>query len=154
MDLILILLFMAVILTYTTVYVVKGQGLWENIEVYTPNWSEKALIITFFYLFVLLIFISWYYNNTQLKNALVKKLNKIIFMILLVLFSFSIFCLSEGNTAIEEAFIISTIVLGLILVNMIISFMFINSSAKIFSLLPLALYTYLYAWIYEIKNNY
>ena len=154
MDLILMIFFISVILTYITIYVVKGKGLWENIEVYTPNWSEKVLILVFFYLFVMLMIISWYYNHTQLKNSLIINLNRTIFILILVLFSFSIFCLSDGNTAIEEAFIISSIAFGLVIVNMMISFMFNNTSSKIFSLLPLALYTYLYAWMYEIKNNY
>jgi len=146
--------FISVILTYITIYVVKGKGLWENIEVYTPNWSEKVLILVFFYLFVMLMIISWYYNHTQLKNSLIINLNRTIFILILIMFSFSIFCLSDGNTAIEEAFIISSIAFGLVIVNMMISFMFNNTSSKIFSLLPLALYTYLYAWMYEIKNNY
>ena len=154
MDLILMIFFISVILTYITIYVVKGKGLWENIEVYTPNWSEKALILVFLYLFVLLMIISWYYNHTQLKNSLLNNLNKTTFILILVLFSFVIFCLSEGNTAIEEAFIISSIIFSLLIVSMLVSFMFNNTSSKIFSLLPLSLYTYLYAWIYEIKNNY
>jgi len=154
MDLILMIFFISVILTYITIYVVKGKGLWENIEVYTPNWSEKVLILVFFYLFVMLMIISWYYNHTQLKNSLIINLNRTIFILILIMFSFSIFCLSDGNTAIEEAFIISSIAFGLVIVNMMISFMFNNTSSKIFSLLPLALYTYLYAWMYEIKNNY
>ena len=154
MDLILMIFFISIIISYITIYVVKGKGLWNNIEIYTPNWSEKELIIVFFYLFVLLMIVSWYYNHTQLKNPLVKSLSKIIFILILVLFSFTVFCLSEGNTSIEEAFIISSVIFGLVIINMLISFMFNNTSSKIFSLLPLALYTYLYAWIYEIKNNY
>jgi len=146
--------FISIIIAYITIYVVKGKGLWNNIEVYTPNWSEKELIIVFFYLFVLLMIVSWYYNHTQLKNSLLLNTNRVIFILVLVLFSFSVFCLSEGNTSIEESFIFSSIVFGLLIINMLISFMFNNTSSKIFSLLPLALYTYLYAWIYEIKNNY
>jgi hypothetical protein len=143
-----------VILIYMTIYIVKGKGLWENIELYTPNWSEKILIIVFFYLFVFLATLSWWYNHTQLKNSLLINLNRTIFILILVLFSFSLFCLSDGNSSIEEAFILSSIVFGLLIVNMLISFMFNNTSSKLFSLLPLSLYTYIYAWMYEIKNNY
>mgnify|MGYP000335892313 CR=1 FL=1 len=148
------ILYITVILVYITIYVVKGKGLWENIEVYTPNWSEKILIIVFFYLFLFLASISWYYNHVQIDNSMIRNLNKVNFIVIFALFSFFIFCLSEGNTAVEEAFIISSIILGLLLVNVITSSMFNNTSAKLFSLLPLTLYTYLYAWIYEIKNNY
>ncbi len=154
MDLILMMFLIFLILSYMTIYIVKGKGLWENIEVYTPNWSEKILILVFFYLFVLLATLSWYYNHTQLKNSLLRNLTKTIFILILVLFSFSLFCMSEGNTSIEEAFILSSIVFGLLIINMMISFMFNNTSSKLFSLLPLSLYTYLYAWMYEIKNNY
>ena len=148
------ILYIAVILTYVTVYVIKGNGLWKNIEVYTPNWSEKVLIIVFFYIFILLSAISWFYNNTQMKDVILNNLNRIFFILILALFSFFIFCLSEGNTAIEEAFVISSIILGLLCSNVLVSFMFNNLSSKLFSLLPLALFTYLYAWMYEIKNNY
>lgn len=148
------ILYIAVILTYITVYIVKGEGLWENIEVYTPNWSEKVLILVFFYLFVMLSAVSWYYNHTQLENNMIRNFNKMNFIIMFALFSFVIFCLSEGNTAIEEAFIISSVILGLLCLNTLTTFMFNDTSAKIFSLLPLVLYTYLYAWMYEIKNNY
>ena len=143
-----------VIFSYVTIYITKGKGLWENIEVYTPNWSEKILILVFFYLFLVLAIISWYYNSITIKNPSIKKLNAVIFILVLTLFSFSIFCLSEGNTAIEEAFVLATIVFGLLIVNMLLSFMINNTSSKLFSLLPLSLYTYLYAWTYEIKNNY
>ena len=154
MDLILMIFLIFLIFSYITIYIVKGKGLWENIEVYTPNWSEKMLILVFFYLFILLTTISWYYNHTQVKNSFLKNITRTIFVLILVLFSFSLFCLSEGNTSIEESFILSSIVFSLLLINMMISFMFNNTSSKLFSLLPLALYTYLYAWIYEIKNNY
>ena len=154
MDLILMLFLVFVILIYMTIYIVKGKGLWENIEVYTPNWSEKILIIVFFYLFVFLSTLSWWYNNSQLKNSLLINLTRTIFILTLVLFSFSLFCLSDGNSSIEEAFILSSLVFGLLIVNMMISFMFNNTSSKLFSLLPLSLYTYIYAWMYEIKNNY
>jgi len=143
-----------IILIYITIYIVKGKGLWENIEVYTPNWSEKILILVFFYLFVVLTTISWWYNNSQLKNPFLLNLTKTIFILTLVLFSFTLFCLSDGNTSIEEAFILSSVVFGLLILNMLISFMFNNTSSKLFSLLPLSLYTYIYAWMYEIKNNY
>jgi hypothetical protein len=143
-----------IILIYITIYIVKGKGLWENIEVYTPNWSEKILILVFFYLFVFLTTISWWYNNSQLKNPFLLNLTKTIFILTLVLFSFTLFCLSDGNTSIEEAFILSSVVFGLLILNMLISFMFNNTSSKLFSLLPLSLYTYIYAWMYEIKNNY
>lgn len=143
-----------VIFSYVTIYITKGKGLWENIEVYTPNWSEKILILVFFYLFLVLAIISWYYNSITIKNPSIKTLNAVIFILVLTLFSFSIFCLSEGNTAIEEAFVLATIVFGLLIVNMLLSFMINNTSSKLFSLLPLSLYTYLYAWTYEIKNNY
>ena len=154
MDLILMIFLVFVILIYMTIYIVKGKGLWENIELYTPNWSEKILIIVFFYLFVFLTTISWWYNNSQLKNPFLLNLTKTIFILTLVLFSFTLFCLSDGNTSIEEAFILSSVVFGLLILNMLISFMFNNTSSKLFSLLPLSLYTYIYAWMYEIKNNY
>lgn len=153
MELLLMVLFIALIITYITIYVVKGKGLWENIEVYTPNWSEKALVITFFYLFVILIILSWYFNHIYFKNSLLNNLNTILFILILVLFSFFVFCLSDGNTSIEEAFVLSTMVLTLLVINLLFTFMFNKVTSKIFSLLPLILYTYIYAWVYEIKNN-
>lgn len=147
-------LYVSLVLVYITVYIIKGQGLWKNIEVYTPNWSEKILILVFFYLFVMLSVISFYYNSRNIENPMFKNLNKVLFVLVLALFSFVVFCLSEGNTAIEEAFILSSIILGLLLANVIVTFMLCNTSGKIFSVLPLAVYTYLYAWIYEIKNNH
>jgi hypothetical protein len=154
MDPILMVLYVFLVLVYITVYIIKGQGLWKNIEVYTPNWSEKILILVFFYLFVMLSVISFYYNSRNIENPMFKNLNKVLFVLILALFSFVVFCLSEGNTAIEEAFILSSIILGLLLANVIVTFMLCNTSGKIFSVLPLAVYTYLYAWIYEIKNNH
>jgi len=147
-------LYIAIILIYITVYINKGKGLWENIEVYTPNWSEKILILVFFYLFIILYTLSWYFNNQHFDIRIINIINKINFVITLLLFSFVIFCLSDGITSIEEAFIIASVIFGLVIINVIISFMFNDTNIKILSLLPLALYTYLYAWIYEIKNNY
>lgn len=147
-------LYIAIIFVYITVYIIKGQGLWKNIEVYTPNWSEKILILVFFYLFVILTVISLFYNRYHIENPLFKNLNKVLFVLILALFSFVVFCLSEGNTAIEEAFVLSSIILGLLLANVVVTFMLCNTSGKIFSLLPLSLYTYLYAWMFEIKNNH
>lgn len=154
MDVTLMVLYIAIILIYITVYINKGKGLWENIEVYTPNWSEKILILVFFYLFIILYTLSWYFNNQHFDIRIINIINKINFVITLLLFSFVIFCLSDGITSIEEAFIIASVIFGLVIINVIISFMFNDTNIKILSLLPLALYTYLYAWIYEIKNNY
>lgn len=147
-------LYVALILVYITVYIIKGKGLWKNIEVYTPNWSEKILILVFFYLFVLLAVLTLFYNSYHIENPLFKNLNNVFFVLILALFSFVVFCLSEGNTAIEEAFALSSIILGLLLANVVVTFMLCDTSGKIFSLLPLTLYTYLYAWMFEIKNNH
>lgn len=147
-------LYVALILVYITVYIIKGKGLWKNIEVYTPNWSEKILILVFFYLFVLLSVLTLFYNSYHIENPLFKNLNNVFFVLILALFSFVVFCLSEGNTAIEEAFALSSIILGLLLANVVVTFMLCDTSGKIFSLLPLTLYTYLYAWMFEIKNNH
>lgn len=147
-------LYVALILVYITVYIIKGKGLWKNIEVYTPNWSEKILILVFFYLFVLLAVLTLFYNSYHIENPLFKNLNNVFFVLILALFSFVVFCLSEGNTAIEEAFALSSTILGLLLANVVVTFMLCDTSGKIFSLLPLTLYTYLYAWMFEIKNNH
>lgn len=154
MDLFITILFVLFITTFITIYIVDNGGLWENIEVYTPNWSEKYLIITFVYLFIIFITLSWLYNYYYLKNRSIKSLNRIIYATVLILFFFSIFCLTKNNTSPDESFIISSILLGILILNILISLVFLKISGKLFSILPLSIYLYIYIWINEIKNNY
>lgn len=154
MDILLMIIFVSLIITYTTIYITKGNGLWKNIEDYTPSWSEKILIYVFFYLYISLIFISWITNVKQFDHILMKRVYTLLVTINLILFSFIVFCLSESNTSIEESFIIGSILLGILLVTIMLSLGFNRTNAKIFSILPLAIYLYLYSWLYEIKNNY
>ena len=154
MDLPITILFVIFIIIFITVYVAINGGMWENIEIYTPNWSEKYLVITFIYLFIVFTTLSWLYNHFHLNNRSLKMINKILLYLMLILFFFTIFCLTKDNTAPNESFIISSILLGILILQIMMSFIFLKASGKLFSLLPLVVYLYLYIWIIEIKNNY
>jgi hypothetical protein len=154
MDIAIVIFFVISVYIYISIYIAKGQGLWKNIEVYTPYWSERNFIYTSFYLFVLLIGVLWVSINSSRKNKFLRNKQSIILSIVLILFSFMIFCMSEGNTSIEELFVLGSILLGFLIYNFLIILATYDYSLKIFSFLPLALYTYIYIWIYQIKNNH
>jgi hypothetical protein len=147
-----IALYIIFIIVYISLYLGKGEGLWGEIEVYTPNWSDKTLVYLFIYLFVASTSLSWVYNKSQRYEIGVTKLNNLLMFLALLMFAFTIFALSEERM--DEAFVLSTIILVILLFNILISFMFRNKSSKIFSILPLMLYMYIYVWVFEIKNNY
>jgi len=131
----------------------KGEGLWNNVEIYTPDWSEKYLVYLMIYLFITFIGMLWFFslksNNLVLKNS-----QTLISGTVLILFAFTIYCLSVDTTSIEEAFIISSVILAILLYNFISIFTGSASSLAIFAILPLTVYAYLYAWVYEIKNSH
>ena len=52
----------------------------------------------------------------------------------------------ETKSAIEEAFIISTVTLVLLIAGLY--------TLKVFNLIPLILYIYIYIVVYEINNNF
>lgn len=134
-------------------YMTKGEGLWNNVEIYTPDWSEKYLVYLMIYLFITFIGMLWFFslksNNLVLKNS-----QTLISGTVLILFAFTIYCLSVDTTSIEEAFIISSVILAILLYNFISIFTGSASSLAIFAILPLTVYAYLYAWVYEIKNSH
>lgn len=152
MGTILFLLFIVSILVYVTVYITRGNGLWENVEIYTPNWSEKYTIYSFIYL-LLIFFIVNYYLSTFINNMMFRKLNFVVLTLLILLFAFTIFCLSKGPENYQEAFILMTIALGLLIVNTFLILLGNKGTFKLLALLPLPLFLYLYSWVYEIKNN-
>ncbi len=155
MNLSVILLFVCFITIFITIQIIENGGFWNNIEKYTPTWSEKYLILSFFYIFIVLISICWIYNSLYLRNTSFRSLNNALFVIILILFFFSIFCLSNTPTpGTEEAFILSILILSFLLISTVISLLFAPAAGKIFSLVPLLLYLYLFIWIYEIKNNH
>ena len=137
-----------------SIYISKGKGLWENIEVYTPNWSEKNLIYILFYLFVLVMGLQWFLITTRGNNRFLQNKQIMLISIILILFSFMIFCMSDGNTSIEEMFVLASIILGILVYNFLIVLLVYNYSLKLFSFIPLAIFTYIYIWAYKIKNNY
>jgi len=152
MGTILFLLYIVFIFVYVTVYIARGNGLWENVEMYTPNWSEKYTIYAFIYL-SLIFFTLNYYLTSFIGNVMIRKLNYIVITLLILLFSFTVFCLSKGPENHQEAFILMTIALGLLIVNTFFILLGTKGSIKLISLLPLPLFLYLYSWVYEIKNN-
>lgn len=152
MGTVLFLLYMFAILVYVTVYVTRGNGLWENVEMYTPNWSEKYTIYAFIYL-TLIFFIVNYYLSTFINNMMFRKLNFVVLTLLILLFAFTVFCLSKGPENHQEAFILMTIAFGLLIVNTFLILLGNRGTFKLLALLPLPLFLYLYSWVYEIKNN-
>lgn len=153
MDIQLILLYIVLIYLYVIMYITKGEGLWNNVEIYTPGWSEKYLVYLMIYLFITFIGMLWVFslksNNLVLRNS-----QSLIAGTVLILFAFTIYCLTADKTSIEEAFIISSVILAILVYNFISIFTGNSSSLAIFAILPLTVYGYLYAWVYEIKNSY
>lgn len=153
MDVQLILLYIVLIYLYVIMYITKGEGLWNNVQIYTPDWSEKYLVYLMIYLFIAFIGILWVFslksNNLVLRNS-----QSLIAGTVLILFAFTIYCLSTGTSSIEEAFIISSVILVVLVYNFISIYTGGSSSLALFAILPLTVYSYLYAWVYEIKNSY
>lgn len=153
MDVQLILLYIVLIYLYVIMYITKGEGLWNNVQIYTPDWSEKYLVYLMIYLFIAFIGILWVFslksNNLVLRNS-----QSLIAGTVLILFAFTIYCLSSGTSSIEEAFIISSVILVVLVYNFISIYTGGSSSLALFAILPLTVYSYLYAWVYEIKNSY
>ena len=153
MDVQLILLYIVLIYLYVIMYITKGEGLWNNVQIYTPDWSEKYLVYLMIYLFIAFIGILWVFslksNNLVLRNS-----QSLIAGTVLILFAFTIYCLSTGTSSIEEAFIISSVILSVLVYNFISIYTGGSSSLALFAILPLTVYVYLYAWVYEIKNSY
>lgn len=153
MDLVVILIYLTLIYLYVIMYMVKGDGIWKNLELYVPDWSEKYLVYIMIYLFILLVGLYWFFilrtSNKALRNS-----QSILLGVVLILFAFSIYCLADNTTSIEEAFVISSIVLALLVYNFITVFAGYNSAMSIFAVLPLTVYTYIYVWVYEIKNSH
>ena len=134
-------------------YMVKGKGIWKNLELHVPDWSEKYLVYIMIYLFILLNGLYWFFilktNNKALRNS-----QSFLIGVVLILFAFSIYCLSDNTTSVEEAFVISSIILALLIYNFITIFAGYNSAMSILAVLPLTVYTYIYVWVYEIKNSH
>ena len=134
-------------------YITRGQGLWKNLEIYMPGWSEKYLVYTMIFLFVLFLGLYWIFALKN-KSKMLRNSQSLMIVLILVLFSFSIYCLADNTTSVEEAFAISTIILGILLYNFITIFNSYDSGLSIMAILPLIIYSYIYTWIYEIKNSY
>lgn len=153
MDLVVILMYLTLIYLYIIMYMVKGNGIWKNLELYVPDWSEKYLMYIMIYLFILLVGLYWVFilktNNKVLRNS-----QSLIIGVIMILFAFSIYCLADNTTSIEEAFVLSSIILALLIYNFITTFVGYNSVLSILAVLPLTVYTYIYVWVYEIKNSY
>lgn len=146
-------MYLTLIYLYIIMYMVKGNGIWKNLELYVPDWSEKYLMYIMIYLFILLVGLYWVFilktNNKVLRNS-----QSLIIGVIMILFAFSIYCLADNTTSIEEAFVLSSIILALLIYNFITTFVGYNSVLSILAVLPLTVYTYIYVWVYEIKNSY
>ena len=146
------LVFVITILVYITLYIAKGKGLWENTRLYAPRWSEKFITYLFIYMFVLLIYNFWFVITMSSSNL--KDTQTISTGLMLLLFSFMVYCLADGNDAVEEAFVLSVILLGIMIVNFMTVMVVYNRSSLISAGLPILVYLYLFCWVYEIKNTH
>lgn len=136
--------FVVLVLSYITIYITKGEGLWNNVEIYTPDWGHEYTIFLFLYLFVILLTIHYYKTRDS----------KALFISILILYAFVVFCLADGIDSYQESFILATIVLFLLFVNIGMTFILRGNKEKLLAVLPLIIYLYLYVWVYEINNNY
>jgi hypothetical protein len=153
MDLVVILMYLTLIYLYVIMYMVKGNGIWKNLELYVPDWSEKYLMYIMIYLFILLVGLYWAFI-LKTSNKVLRNSQSLIIGVIMILFAFSIYCLADNTTSIEEAFVLSSIILALLIYNFITTFVGYNSVLSILAVLPLTVYAYIYVWVYEIKNSY
>lgn len=146
-------MYLTLIYLYVIMYMVKGNGIWKNLELYVPDWSEKYLMYIMIYLFILLVGLYWAFI-LKTSNKVLRNSQSLIIGVIMILFAFSIYCLADNTTSIEEAFVLSSIILALLIYNFITTFVGYNSVLSILAVLPLTVYAYIYVWVYEIKNSY
>ena len=146
-------MYLTLIYLYVIMYMVKGNGIWKNLELYVPDWSEKYLMYIMIYLFILLVGLYWVFI-LKTSNKVLRNSQSLIIGVIMILFAFSIYCLADNTTSIEEAFVLSSIILALLIYNFITTFVGYNSVLSILAVLPLTVYAYIYVWVYEIKNSY
>ncbi len=153
MDGQIILIYLLLIYLYVIMYITKGEGLWKNLEIYTPDWSEKYLVYLMMFLFISLVGLYWFFTLKS-RNKILRNSQSLLMGIVLVLFGFSVYCLADSTTSVDEAFAISTIILAILIYNFLTIFSGYNSALSILAVLPLTVYIYIYVWVYEIKNSY
>ena len=134
-------------------YLVKDEGLWNKLEIYTPQWGESYMIYLSIYLFITFTALFWV-SATNTTNFSFKNSQSLIIGSTLLLFMLSIYSLEKMGDNFDETFILSSVVLTMLICNFLFIVSGKNSSLGLLSFLPLVLYIYIYIWIYEIKNNY
>ena len=134
-------------------YLVKDEGLWNKLEIYTPQWGESYMIYLSIYLFITFTALFWV-SATNTTNFSFKNSQSLIIGATLLLFMLSIYSLEKMGDNFDETFILSSVVLTMLICNFLFIVSGKNSSLGLLSFLPLVLYIYIYVWIYEIKNNY
>ena len=134
-------------------YMIKDEGLWNKLEIYTPDWGENYMIYLSIYLFIAFTAVFWI-SVINTSNFSFKNSQSLIIGTTLLLFMLTIYSLEKTRDNFDEMFILSSIVLAILVCNFLFIISGKHSSLGLLSFLPLVLYSYIYFWIYEIKNNY
>lgn len=134
-------------------YMIKDEGLWNKLEIYTPEWGENYMIYLSIYLFIAFTAVFWI-SVINTSNFSFKNSQSLIIGTTLLLFMLTIYSLEKIRDNFDEMFIVSSIVLAILVCNFLFIISGKHSSLGLLSFLPLILYSYIYFWIYEIKNNY
>ena len=143
-DIIIILIFMVTILVFTSV-MLFNRHTWQNVEDFVPSWTDEKIFILIVYLFLLTVSLSWIttllYTCSNFKRYSIGNM----YVICLILFYFLIFAMSEEDFNPTELIVIASIILVTLALTIL--------SRQILTVVPFLLYIYLFAIIYEIKNN-
>ena len=153
-NLIFYCLYFILIVVYCSLYILKDEGLWKNVEIFTPKWGEKYTTLCFIYIFIILFSLSFIYIVQLNENPSINKILHALFITILLLYSFTIFCMADGNSSFEEAFFLGTFNLILLLGFFYLLVRTRKQSAIIFSVITLIVYLYVYSWLAEINSNY
>lgn len=144
MDIAIMTTFLIIILSYVSIYI--GKNMWKNVELYTPSWGTQESIIVFIYLFIIFLYINYVFTQR------IRNLDKFLYISTSIVFAFVIFSLSESTT--EEAFILGSIVLFLLICSIFLAFIYKTNNSKLLSVSPMIIFLYFYAWLVQTNDNY
>jgi uncharacterized membrane protein len=138
-----ILLFMIVILVFTSIALFH-RDVWTKIQDYTPSWVDEKIFIMVIYLLLVTIAISWVTISIR-SNKFTRYAIGNLYLIFTILLYFVIFLMGEDDLNSTELIVLSSISLVLITLTLL--------GRYLLPIVPFLIYVYLFAIIYEIKNN-
>lgn len=143
-NILVIVLFMVTILTFTSI-ALHQRNAWDKIQDYTPSWVDEKIFLMVVYLFLVTLTLSWITTlerpGTDFRRYAVGNL----YLVSVILFYFVIFTMGEDELKSTELMVLSTITLVALVLTIL--------SRQILTIVPFLLYIYFFSIIYEIKNN-